>query len=158
MAKMKEGKKPLSQKRASALINPDEIFNSGLKIPPEVQARADKDGIELRWVDATELQRNNGQHKRGWMAYIRPKEDRVDAGHSFKFGNDPDGLIRRTSLILAYRPKAQGDKHRAFLQQRADVLSGTFRKKSLEEFRETARETGVEGVKVHEGYDDNDDE
>lgn len=152
--KIKSGKKPVSQKRSPGLINPDEIFNSGLSIPPEVEAHAEKEGWELRYVDAAEMYKNNGQHKRGWMPYIKPKE--MQTGQvGFKFGNDPDGLVRRTSLILAYRPKAQGDKHRAYLRQRTDQLAGSFQAEEAKQLRSDARKSGLD-VEVLDGFDEND--
>ncbi len=150
---VKGGRKPLSQKRKSAVINPDEIFNNTLNIPADVKAHAEKEGWELRFVDAQEMFRNGGQHKRGWMPYKRPKELAAD-DHGFKFGNDPEGVVRRTSLILAYRPVAQGDKHRAYNKQQADRMAGAFRVKEEGRLRQEARESGLP-VEILSGYDDN---
>lgn len=151
---IKGGKKPVSQKRKSAVINPDEIFNNSLNIPEDVKAHAAKQGWELRFVDGSELFKNGGQHKRGWMPYKRPKELAAD-DFGFKFGNDPEGIVRRTSVILAYRPITQGDKHRAYLKQQADRMSGAFRVKEETRLRQEAAEAGL-SVEVLSGYDEND--
>jgi len=151
---IKGGKKPAPKKRKSVALNPDEIFTNRLNVPADVIADAEKNGWELRFVDATELQKNGGQHKNGWIAYKRKAGSTDDFG--FKFGNDPDGVIRRTSMYLAYRPIEQGDKHRAFLKQRAERLSGAFNKQEASRLREEASKSGLE-VELLEGFEENQD-
>ncbi len=150
----KKGRKPLTSKKPSVDLNPDSVFTNRLMIPKGIQDKADANGWELRWVDAKEMHANGGQHKNGWIPYIQPKEDAAKDTFGFKFGNDPDGVVRRTSVILAYRPVEQGDKHRAFLKARADKQSGSFNKTEAEKFRRQAKQDNI-SVEILEGFDEN---
>ncbi len=154
MSQIKKGKKPLSSKPTTALFNVDDIFTNHLAIPAEIKKYADSQGWELRWVDADEMIRNGGQHKRGWLPFVKPEELKSKDTLGFKLGNDPDGIVRRTSLLLAYRPKIQGDKHRAFNRQRAELSAAIFNKEQAEKFRQEASENNM-NVEVLEGFEEN---
>lgn len=150
----KKGRKPLTSKKKSVDLNPDTVFTNRLMIPEGIQATAEKNGWELRWVDAKELYTNGGQHKNGWIPYIQPKDEAAKDNYGFKFGNDPDGVVRRTSVILAYRPVDQGEKHRNYLKLRATKLAGSYNKDAANEFRKQAKQENI-NVEVIEGFDEN---
>lgn len=148
---IKKGRKPLSSK-SGVNINPDDVFTSRLKLPADAEAEAKEKGWELRWVDAQQMFLNGGQHKNGWMPYRRSSAVKDDFG--FKLGNDPEGIIRRQSLLLAWRPIEQGDKHRAFLKARRERMSASFLKEEARQLRQAAQGSSIG---VIEGFDESDE-
>lgn len=147
---IKGGRKSIAKKATRVNFNPDEIFTSRLKLPADAEAEAKAKGWELRWVDAASMFTNGGQHKNGWIPYKRSSEFKDDYG--FKVGNDPEGIVRRQSVILAWRSIEQSEKHRTYLKDRADRQSKTFKKDKAAELRTQAKDVDIE---IHEGFDDN---
>jgi hypothetical protein len=150
----KSGKKPLSTRRPVS-VNPDDAFGNKLALPADIRKIFVDNGWEPRWLDGKKLQEQGGYHDRDWIVFRRPKTDNSD-GPAFKFGNDPDGIVRRGSLILGYKPGEQAAKHRAFNTARADRFKSYNREKA-DELRHLAKENRLD-VTIHEGYDDEDGE
>jgi hypothetical protein len=139
----KNGQKPASQKAELNIFN-DTQFNDNLAIPQSLKNEAASQGFELRFVDYKKMAEFGGVHKNGWQAYSRKKGDAgtMDSA-AFQFGNDPNGIIRRGTLILAYRPVSMGDQHRAMLEQRAARYRGNYHRKQAEEMKQSVKESGL---------------
>lgn len=153
---MKDGKKPLAEKkRESGMIRADEIFGTALSLPEELKEELEKKGLVGRWVNATELTKFQGYHPKGWKVY-KKDSGTISASGQFRFGNDPDGVIRRGDCILAVKTAEEVSKHKAFLKQRADIAKGVSGKAAAE-MREALKQNQVKSTVV-EGYDDGDDE
>lgn len=152
----KEGRKPIStRKRPAETISYDDVFSSALSIDPELQAELDKKGLVPRFVDAKRMAEMGGYNDKGWQIYRREKNisDTINPS-DFKYGNDPSGIIRRGSLVLAVKTKEKAAMHRKFLDQRAEN-SKMFGKKQADELRAFAKSNGLD-AQIHEGYEDND--
>lgn len=151
---IKAGKKPLSSKPKMQDLAYDDMFGNNLALDPELQKELDEKGLVPRWVDAKRLFEMNGFNDKGWRTYRRENRssDTINT-LDFKFGNDPTGIIRRGSLILAVKSKEQADKHRMFLNERTDKQA-QINTKSAEQLRAFAKSNGLD-AKIYEGYEDN---
>lgn len=152
---MKNGKLPLSAKAAPASTGAAfaSQFGNRLAVDDGLHQEITGKGLEYRWLDAKKLYANQGYHENGWTAYKR-----TAAPVDFKNGNDPDGIIRRGSMVLGVRAKTMGDSHRAHLRDRALAQVGKDRnaaqRRGAAELRKMA---GNSGIKVTEGDDEADD-
>lgn len=152
MSNVKAGKRPLSQKQAT-FVTPDEVFGNPLKLDQELKNEIANKGLECRFIDAKRLYEMSGYHKNGWVPYRREKAEGFGIT-DFKFGSDPEGIIRRGSMILAVKPKDQAEKHRAYLRQKAGVYAQVNKTKA-DEMRQFAKERQVD-THVYEGFEEND--
>lgn len=152
---IKNGKKALSTKQNPVKVfTTDDVFGNNLSLPPEVAEDFKKKGWVPRWIDAQQLHGRGGYHPKGWVVYRRSFDQSATIkSDDMKWGNDPDGVVRRGSLILAYKTKEKADEHRGFLKQRANLHSQN-QKSQADELRAMAREGGLE-TKIHEGYEEN---
>jgi len=142
------GKKPLpSSKKA---LQHDDLFGNMLSISPDIQAELDAKGLVGRWVSASKLYAAGGYHPKGWVVY---KSDSIKT--EFKFGNDPDGIIRRGDSVLAVKSKEKADQHREFLKQKAARQTNT-QAMAASELRSAMAKTGL-NAKVYDGYDGEDE-
>ena len=148
---IQKGKKPLASRHV-APIDAGEIFGDLLKIEPDLKAELERKGLEGRFVDARKLYEFNGYHKNGWVPYKRDKSDTI-GNTDFKLGTDPDGIVRRGTLILAVKPKETAAKHRAFLKAKAD-RSSKVQATSARDLRRFAQASNAD-VEVTEGYEEN---
>lgn len=150
---IKDGKKPISQKpaKASIFMN-DDVFGNHLSIPEDVQKELDEQGLHGRWLNAKTLHSNQGYHPKGWSVYRRKSVDK-DAT-AFKFGADPDGIIRRGDLILGVKTKEKYENHKAFLESKAQRYSNV-NSNHADELRSLMGTAGLKKAKVFEGYDEN---
>ncbi len=132
-----------------------DITSSDLAVPADIAARLGEKGMEARWIDLKQLKENGGYHKRGWVPYQRKQGDKIE-NIDYRLGVDPDGYIRRANLVLAFRTKALGDKHRANLAERAKSQSAALhRKKIAKEIREQIKDAGIKSkdFEVDEEYE-----
>lgn len=152
---MKDGKKPINNKVNYSVYWENEDFGNRLSISPELKKSLESQGFEYRFVDSKQLIANSNYHKEGWIAYVKQTDDTIDSGSDFQVGTDPDGNIRRGTVVLAIRPKSLGDKHRAKLEQkRLRYNAENYNKSQASELKQLAAERNVR-VDVHEGYDEN---
>lgn len=144
----KNGRLPVSQKpRGNAPISLSDIFGNPLEVSQSIADTLKAKGLTWRWVDYRKLVDNGGHHERGW-APIKAKE--CGMTETSVFGGDADGYVRRGTLVLAVRPKAMSDKHRAYLRQEADRYS-KVQARHASELRQHAKDAGI-GMTVSEGY------
>ncbi len=155
MSNLKDGKKPLSQK-AKPVIGDDFEFGNKLYIEPALKAKAKAEGLELRFINAKKLYANSGYHDKGWTPYkVDPGTFGTLINSSFKFGNDPEGVIRRgEDSILACRSIERGDKHRLLLQDKAARHSNAIHKKNAEDLSEAMGRAGLGKALVGEEGDE----
>ena len=150
---IKDGKKPISEK-ASVTGDSFNPFMNTLTIDPKLVAMLKAKGLEVRFISATKLKENGGYHQRGWEVYKPATHGEVADIQSFKFGQDPDGIMRRGDIVLAVRSVELGDQHRKWLKNKADRLKDGYNKTKAEELRQLSRDNGIKAT-IHEGYEDN---
>ncbi len=151
---IKKGKKPLSSKpKSSEYIREEELFGNPLKLPAGLEAKFKAEGKEWRFIDSKKLYENHGYHDKGWVPYKRDASEATTKA-DFTAGNDPDGVFRRGTLILATKPKEAAEKHRQLLRQKADRQK-SYNKDKAAELRQMAKASFADAKKViFEGYDD----
>jgi len=137
-------KKPIKEK-GMAPQSRDSVFGNELSVPEDIQKELDKLGLVARWINSGVLYEMNGYHAKGWVPF---KWTSADGGSGFKFGNDPDGIVRRGDCILAVKTEDKVQQHRQYLAARSDISN--VRKQTSAEFK---REAG-KNVRVLDGYDD----
>ena len=153
-AQMKGGKLPLSAKKQSNSFKAQ--FGNRLRVDEELHAEITGKGMEYRWLDAKKLYNNQGYHANGWTAYTRPA---TAGGTDFKNGNDPDGIVRRGSMILGVRSKELSESHREHLKDKSIAQVGRDRNASQRSAAAELRKmAGNTGIKIVEGDDDADDD
>jgi hypothetical protein len=152
---IKDGKKPLSEKPAPSPYhtNAYEMENM-LSIPADLQKELEEQDLVGRWLNAGKLKEMQGYHKRGWQVYHRPA-DKVGGIIGFKFGNDPDGIVRRGDCILGVMPTAQHKSLKSKLDKEAKRGYGVNKAKA-DEMRNLLGSSGIKNARVLEGYDEND--
>jgi hypothetical protein len=154
---IKNGKKPLSTKGTPEVMESyDDLFGNRLSISPELKAELDAKGLVGRWVDAKKLYEFNGYHPKGWAPYKRVTQvgEKLDK-QDFRFGSDPDGTVRRGTMILAAKSKEEVARHQRFLKQKAERFQSTTGSHA-ETLRKTVKEGRANSV-VIEGYDEDDE-
>lgn len=149
---LNKGRKPISEKPTQRVISPEEVFGNSLKLDPELEAELDAKGLEGRFVDYKKLVEFAGYHKHGWTPYKRDISATIGSA-DFKFGADPDGLVRRGTVVLAVKPKEKVQIHRDFLKQKAQKYSQS-NKNLAQEMRDYVRRDGS-SAEVLEGWDSN---
>lgn len=150
MSQIKQGKKPLSQRPTGPASLEEDLFGNMLTLDPALKAELEAKGLVGRFVDAKRLADTGGFHPKGWVVYKRETSEQSNA--DFRFGLQPDGTIRRGTVILAVKKKEQVARHREFLQQKADRYSqALYQKQKAQELRETVGSAAI----VHEGYEEN---
>lgn len=149
------GKKPLSSKPKPASTVPvGELFGNALAIPADVQRELDEKGYEGRWVDAQKLYAFSGYHPKEWVPYKQERKKDSGAPTDLKFGADPEGVIRRGTMILAVKRKEDAERHRAYLKHKASLVSNKqLQRAQAESLRKMARDHGAD-MTVDEGYED----
>jgi hypothetical protein len=153
---IRNGKKPLAAKAASKPmpITMEDIFGNTLGLDPSIIKALKAKGLAYRFVSAAKLQQNAGYHERGWTPIKR--KDIEGYGTLDTFGADPEGYVRRGDLVLAVRPQALNDKHKAYIAQEAN-RGNHSQKSQAKELREFVKNSGAEGITVIEGYDEKDE-
>lgn len=137
--KMNQGRIPVAQKPQKSRISAEDVFGNGtFEIPEHIRADMKAKGLEPRWVNSAEVHRNQGYHKKGWKIY----RDTQASPEVFKFGQDPDGIVRRGDCILAYKEKEAAQKHRAYVRQMAGE-NDNIKTRQAEEMAELADRLGV---------------
>lgn len=153
---IKNGKKPLSAKTTN-ILKEDDLFGNQMSIPADVQAELDAQGLEGHWIKADTVYAHGGYHKRGWVPYKRKKiESGTMTNSEFILGRDPEGYIRRGDLILGVKTKEQVQQHKAYLAQKAN-RGKDIQKEKAAELRQLAKDARLDSVKIHEGYEENED-
>jgi len=151
---IKSGRKPLSQKSRTVgtPVVPPPDFMTPMALPLDLKKEIEEQGLVPRWINAGKLYANQGYHEKGWVPYRRKLDGKMGA-HEFKFGNDPDGVVRRGDCILAVKNKEQHKQHTDYLDYRAQAAKG-LGKQEAEKIRQYLKDSRVEGVELEEGYEE----
>lgn len=147
---MSNAKRPLSSKKTPTHLKEPDFFQDRFSLSEEVKKEIEAQNLEYRFIDYKKYVNEGGVHRFGWTVYRvknQPKE-------SFLIGQNPDGIIRRGSTVLATRPKSYGDKHRDYLEQKNRIYKG-FKAQKAAELRDKARNSGAV---IDESYDDDETE
>jgi hypothetical protein len=147
----KNGRKPLPTGAAPEAKRKNFFSQDILEIPPAIQAELDEQGLEGRWIDRMEFVGAGNFHKNYWTPYKRTAG--ASATMDLSYGNDPEGFIRRKSLVLAARPKELGDDHRFSLREKARRYHGDLRKRQAAQLQQTVRESGVAASVIDDDED-----
>lgn len=148
---IKGGKRPLDSKAPmSSFISHDDVYSNLLSVSDDLKKEIADKGLEYRWVDAKKMINEGNFHRAHWTVYKRDKVNNDIL--SWKLGNDPEGIIRRGSVVLAVRPKTQGDRHRTLLAQKAARQSGDLSKVQAETLREMAKASNTKTI-VDDSFD-----
>jgi len=149
---LKRGRKPLSKKKA--IETQVTFYGDMTALPLDVKKELEDNGLVARWVDAKQMKEWEGYHRSGWQVYRRPenvimkmKEDGP------RFGRDPDGFVRRGTLILAAKTKEENERHKQHLARRARTYSSQHRKQQADELRQQARAGGL-NTTIVDSYED----
>jgi len=150
----KEVKMQKPTKKVEAVFSNDSFnpFTSTLDIPEPIKAYGEKKGLEFHWLDSKKVYDTQGYHPRGWKVFQLPEEIQLPSD-TLKFGRDPEGVVRRGTVLLGYKSKEDYKKHRDWLDQRAATVAGRDDQRA-EELKEKARRANLDAV-VHEGYEEN---
>lgn len=154
MATLKAGKRPSSQKSKPAPVSNDDFFVNPLGLDPELIKVIETKGHSHRFINAMQYKRF-GHHAAHWRPISRKTlkdwgYDSMDA-HGFTEGSSPDDFIYRgNDLVLATRPKATNDRHKAYLKQEAERVNvSNLMESQAQDIRDNSRHSGLA---VHEGY------
>ena len=148
----KDGKKPLSAKTSKKVDSYSDLFGDATSISEELKKELEEQGLVPRWVDYKQMKEMDGYHKKGWVIYRRKNRDIID-NQEFRFGTGPDGLVRRGSMVLAVKSKADWVKHKNYLKDKAERYGAYFKKRQVSELRKLAQDSGIKTTIV-EGYED----
>lgn len=146
----KNGRIPRPARNAPRMSLSD-VFGNPLEVPKQVAEALTKQNKVWRWVSYRQLVDNGGHHDKGWSAVKAKDCGIVDTS---AFGSDPDGYIRRGTLVLAVRSSEVNDKHKAYLKQEADRYS-KVQSRHASELRQYAKAAGID-MSVSEGYGEED--
>ncbi len=147
-----DGKKPIAEKKTKMDLDAWSPLGNALTVPPQLLKKADQEGFEFRWLSAKGITKNSGYHQRGWHVYKVENPQELGLA-DFHIGRDPDGTLRRGTMILGFKPKFACDDHRARLKRKADLMN-RYQKNKADDLRTRSRDSNL-GAVIHEGYEEN---
>lgn len=125
-----------------------DFYSNTLVVAKALQDELRGKNLEWKYINANQFRANQGHHKAHWKPYNYKSGSPVTEIQ----GVDVEGFIRRGDLILGVRPVELGNKHRAHLKAKNDLLDN-ITKSQADQLKESAKERGV-NIKVEEGYED----
>lgn len=148
----KDKKNPTNPKRDPEIkFDYQEFYQNSLSLPQAFKDRLKAEGLDFRFLNRNEYNKNGNTHRAHWRAY-KLVGNPEDVG---LLGVTAEGHIQRGDLILGVRDKQMSAGHKKFLQARAKQYQG-HNKAKAQEIRQLAKEHGVdENTEVFEGYDEN---
>lgn len=139
-----------TEKKQFSVMDEMELFGNRLKVPENIQADLDKEGLVGRFISIKKYNENGGMHEKGWVPYTLKSPVK-----NLLTGN-VDSTLKVGDLVLAVKTATDVSKHQRFLKARADAQMGAH-KKTVQEIRDRIREDKADKhVKLIEGYDEND--
>jgi hypothetical protein len=144
---MFDGKKDINEKgsRKESVFADDFFEVNQLIVPRAIRDEIESQGMDLRWINSSELQKHGGHHKHRWEVY-RPKNRKGVVGIQ------ADGRITRGDLVLAVRQKEVTKAYQAKIN-RASARNKNYDKQAAEELRQDLGGSGVR-TKVVTGFDE----
>lgn len=111
----------------------------------------EKKGLDYRFIDFKQAKLNGGRSRNGWVVYKRDSEDpRLQGIASLQ---DPDGLVRNGSMVLAVKTKQGAEKQRARIRNQ-NRMSSKYNEHVTNEVEQEARRLGGSSRAIS-GYDKN---
>lgn len=108
-------------------------------------------GLDFRFIDFKQAKLNGGRSRSGWILYRRESKDpRLQGIASLE---DPDGLTRQGSLVLAVKPKPRAERQRQRVKEQNRQLSG-YTQHITKELDGQARSLGGSSRAIS-GYENN---
>lgn len=104
-------------------------------------------GLEYRFIDFKKARENGGRSNRGWVMYRRDSKDPTLQG--IEALADPDGLVRRGSLVLAVKTKQGAERQRASINMQNKLSSG-YNEQVANELGNQARQIGSQVITGYE--------
>lgn len=145
--KISKGSSPTKQniqsKNAQDMVSLLRGQSTILDIPVECQKELESKGLEGRWIDVIQLQKNQGWHKKEWQPY---KFACKLASAANPFGGQAgafDGYLVRQQLVLAAKPVEKAELERAKVKLKTQLQSDPEKLK-VQEMREMVRQAGVD--------------
>lgn len=148
---MSKEKKPQEKiKHDPDFISEEFAYNNMLSLPQALKDYLNGKDLDWRFLNAAQFRRAGNYHRSHWKPLNATSEmvDMID-------GITAEGLIQRGDLILGVRPKAISVKHRESLAQKARRMGG-FAQESAKQMKDDLRRKGISGIKIEEGYDEDD--
>lgn len=156
--KLNKGSSPtkpnVTSKNTADMISSLRDQSSLTDIPADCQEELDKKGLEGRWIDIVQLQKNQGWHKKDWNPH---KFDCKLQASSNPFGGAAgsfDGYLVRQQMVLGAKPKAKAELQRAQIKLKTQLQSDPAALKA-KEMREYVKASGVDS-RVTDASDDED--
>jgi hypothetical protein len=152
---MSNTKQKKSIKSKPTLDFNDELFSSDItKISKELKKELQDQNLAWRFIDYKKYMDLGGYHPRGWKAYKqkRGNSDILDT-EAARYGANPDGFMRRGTLVLAVRSQELNTEHKAYLKNRASRYAVSVEKQQKNELRQRAKEARLD-TRIVDGYED----
>lgn len=147
----KEVKKEIPQENITKFVAPSYEDTDEMGIDSILKNELEEQGLEYRFIDFKQARLNGGRSRAGWIVYKRQSKDpRLQGITSLE---DPDGLVRQGTLVLAVKPKAAAQRQR----DRRDAQNRTLNKYTehvTNELQGSARQLGGSS-RIISGYDKN---
>lgn len=128
-----------------------------LKVDKTLQNEIKAKGLPYKFINYVKFKASGGVHKGGWVPYKR--ESKPEAAFAGGYATDPDGYTVRNELVLATRdPRLHVYRQQQIAVQnkrQADITG--LNRQAAAEMRARMRDQGLSG-RIHEGYDENDQE
>lgn len=133
------------QKNADDMVSLIRDSASLVDIPADCQKELKEKGLEGRWIDIVQLQKNHGFHNQGWEPYKFDCKLASTANPFIKKDSSLDGFLVRKQLVLAVKTSQAASQQRARIQARNKQLSDPASLK-VREMREYIKQSGLDSV------------
>jgi hypothetical protein len=155
MKKQSGGRAPVTQKNTISEFEFGSKAKSMLDVPADCAAELAAAGLEARWIDAVQLKKNHGYHRREWTPYKFKCLTGANATNPFGASEGQyDGYLLRQQLVLAAKPIEKANARRKYNQMRTKLQANPG-KTTAEEFKRFIKENDP-GAKVL-GWDEKDE-
>jgi hypothetical protein len=140
--------------------NPDDMVSllrdsaSLLDIPADCEKELKQKGLEGRWIDIVQYQKNHGFHSQEWQPYKFDCKLASSSNPFIKRDESLEGFLVRKQLVLAVKTTQQVSVQRARLKAKnAQIADPT--KLKVREMREYIKQSGLDSI-VTDASDDED--
>ncbi len=139
----------MEQKKKEASVFYEDIDENDIDVMLKEELK--EQNLEYRFIDFKQAKANGGTSRSGWRIYKRKSADpRIQGIESL---TDPDGLVRKNSMVLAVKHTVLAQKQRDRINARRDVLN-KYNKNVTDEVSAKARKLGGSSHAIA-GYEKN---
>lgn len=131
--------------------NPDDMVSllrdsaSLLDIPAECAKELKDKGLEGRWIDIVQYQKNHGFHSQEWQPFKFDCKLASSSNPFIKRDESLDGFLVRKQLVLAAKTSEQVGRQRARLKAKNMQIADPAKLKA-KEMREYVKQSGLDSV------------